>query len=158
MFSSCSRSNGASVSLLITRIIQCYPLILCFMIGAFHGVDAIRGMHSQTSDTPTTHSNFLHAALRGGQKHFWCASNPTVCLDREKNPWGGSTCCFQRFCKDTMNDRNHCGKCGMRCAHGLVCCGGRCVDIRNDPHNCGSCYEECPGQVGCSFAMCGYSE
>lgn len=55
-----------------------------------------------------------------------------------------------------MNDPNHCGGCGLKCAYGLACCGGTCVDIRNDPHNCGACFEECPGQNRCSYAMCDY--
>ncbi|XP_059630172.1 stigma-specific STIG1-like protein 4 [Cornus florida] len=109
----------------------------------------------QDSGNPT-HFNFFRSALRGRQRVLWCANDPTVCLDREKNPWGGSTCCYQRFCKDTMSDPNHCGACGKTCAYGFVCCNGNCVDIQNDARNCGACFEECPGQSRCFYAMCDY--
>ncbi|XVF62575.1 hypothetical protein PTKIN_Ptkin09bG0019400 [Pterospermum kingtungense] len=109
------------------------------------------------SDVAATHLNFFRAALRGRRRVLSCAAgDANICSDREKNPWGGTTCCFQRFCRDTLRDPNNCGACGRACAYGLVCCGGNCVDIQNDPRNCGSCFEECPAQGRCSFAMCDY--
>lgn len=129
--------------------------ILVLLIGTSHGVVAVREIGLRHSNTPT-HLNFFHSALRGRHRFLWCANDPVVCLDRKKNPWGRSTCCFQQLCKDTMSDANHCGACGRVCGHGLVCCDGKCVDTQNDPHNCGSCFQECPGQNGCSYAMCDY--
>ncbi|KAF8401462.1 hypothetical protein HHK36_012401 [Tetracentron sinense] len=148
-------SNVGSLSLYGISNRQCWAFILYLMIEAVHGIAAIRHMELLESDSPT-HLNFFRAALQGRHRILSCAKDPTVCLDREKNPWGGSTCCYQKFCKDITNDPNHCGACGQTCAHGFLCCGGQCVDIRNDPGNCGSCYEECPGQLKCSFAMCDY--
>lgn len=108
-------------------------------------------------DSFVTHLNFFRAPLmRGRRRVLSCASDANICLDREKNPWGGTTCCFQQFCRDTHRDPNNCGACGRACAYGLVCCDGKCVDVQNDPRNCGSCFEVCPGQSRCSFAMCDY--
>ncbi|KAJ4834081.1 hypothetical protein Tsubulata_016279 [Turnera subulata] len=133
-----------------------WPLILFVLIGTCHVAVAARRLDLPDSERPT-HLNFFRYALRGRQRVLSCANDPNVCLDREKNPWGGSTCCFQKFCKDTLRDSNNCGACGQTCAFGFVCCDGRCVDVQNDPHHCGSCFEECPGQGRCSFAMCDYS-
>ncbi|KAG5240888.1 hypothetical protein OIU76_014408 [Salix suchowensis] len=114
-----------------------------------------------TADRPEpdipTHVNFLRSALRGRERVLSCADDPNVCVDRERNPWGGSTCCFRKLCKDTSRDSNNCGACGRTCGYGFVCCDGNCVDIHNDPRHCGSCFQECPGQGRCSFAMCDYS-
>ncbi|KAJ9154513.1 hypothetical protein P3X46_027836 [Hevea brasiliensis] len=132
-----------------------WPLILVLLIGTSHGVFAVRRLGMQESDAPT-HLNFFLYKLQGRQRVLSCANDPSVCLDREKNPWGGTTCCFQQLCKDTLKDPNNCGLCGQTCAYGFACCNGRCVDIQNDPHHCGSCFEECPGQGRCSFAMCDY--
>ncbi|EOY06539.1 Stigma-specific Stig1 family protein, partial [Theobroma cacao] len=113
------------------------------------GFAAGRELSLQDSDDASTHLNFFRAASRGRQRVLSCARDAKICLDREKNPWGGSTCCFQQFCRDTLRDSNNCGACGacgQACAYGLVCCDGKCVDVQNDPHNCGSCFQECPGQ------------
>ncbi|KAL3727683.1 hypothetical protein ACJRO7_032424 [Eucalyptus globulus] len=134
-----------------------WPLIFFILIGACHGVIAARKMELQHSEVSIpTHSNFFRFALRGRQRALSCAGNPMVCANREKNPWGGDTCCFGRYCKDTTRDVSHCGMCGHACAYGLVCCGGECVDVQSDPHNCGSCFEECPAKSTCSYAMCDY--
>ncbi|XWS08586.1 hypothetical protein CRYUN_Cryun40dG0015000 [Craigia yunnanensis] len=133
----------------------CLLFIILVLIETSHGVAAGRELSLRESDAPT-HLNFFRAALRGRRRVLSCARDVNICLDREKNPWGGSTCCFQQFCRDTLRDSNNCGACGRTCAYGLVCCDGKCVDIQNDPHNCGSCFEECPGQNRCSFAMCDY--
>ncbi|KAG2721444.1 hypothetical protein I3843_02G068900 [Carya illinoinensis] len=111
--------------------------------------------YSLTLNTATGPSSsftfeFFCYALRGRNRVLSCAKNPNVCSDRGKKPWGGSTCCFQQFYKDTMRDMNHCGECGRACAYGLVCYDGKCVNIRNDPHHCESCFEECPRKSSCS--------
>ncbi|XVE82156.1 hypothetical protein DITRI_Ditri15bG0124100 [Diplodiscus trichospermus] len=127
-------------------------IILVLIEASDHGVAARRERQSDAA----THLNFFRAALRGRQRVLSCARDANICLDREKNPWGGSTCCFQRFCRDILRDSNNCGACGRACGYGLVCCDGKCVDVQNDPHNCGSCFEECPAQHRCFFAMCDY--
>lgn len=111
-----------------------------------------------------THSNFLksqyfsRAATRSGRHEYvWCAKNVSICHDKEKNPLGGTTCCWGKFCKDVTYDKNHCGGCGNACGYGLSCCGGRCVDLNNNKHHCGSCDKECPRHQRCSFGMCDYS-
>lgn len=103
-----------------------------------------------------THSNFFRALPRGRQRVSWCQNDPGFCSNPEKNPWGGSVCCFGKFCKDVMADRNHCGVCGHVCGYEFVCCDGKCVDIRNDPQHCGGCFEECLSPGRCSYAMCNY--
>ncbi|KAA8527446.1 hypothetical protein F0562_034839 [Nyssa sinensis] len=132
-----------------------WSFILILLIGTSWGLAASSQTSIQDSDTPA-HLNFFRSALQGRQRVLSCANDPTVCLDREKNPWGGSTCCFQKFCRDTMSDPNNCGACGQVCGYGFVCCDGKCVDIQNDPGHCGACFEECPGQERCSYAMCDY--
>ncbi|GLT32501.1 hypothetical protein SLA2020_071660 [Shorea laevis] len=134
------------------------PFIIFLLIGASHVVGAARELGLQEEYDVPRHLNFFRSAKRGRQRLLSCGGDPTVCLDRERNPWGGSTCCFGQICKDTMRDSNHCGTCGHACAYGLVCCDGKCVDVRNDSNNCGSCFQECPGKNQCSFAMCGYGE
>ncbi|KAL8481506.1 hypothetical protein ACS0TY_027858 [Phlomoides rotata] len=99
-----------------------------------------------------THFNFL----RGRKGVLWCANDPNVCSDPERNPWGGTTCCSHRFCKDILNDPNHCGSCDRVCGFGFICCGGNCVDTRNDHHHCGACFEECPRGNKCTYSMCDY--
>ncbi|KAJ0980650.1 hypothetical protein J5N97_008905 [Dioscorea zingiberensis] len=127
-------------------------LLLCFIINM---IERIYG----AVVSPGTHSEFLRAAVHGRRgRYLWCFGDPSVCLDRDKNPWGGNTCCFQRVCKDTMNDVKHCGECGHKCGYGLACCGGVCTNIESDPQHCGSCYHECPSKLECSFGMCGYGD
>lgn len=133
-----------------------WSFILFLLVVAPGEVVAADRFGSPEPDTPT-HLNFFRSALRGRQRVLSCADDPRVCVDRGKNPWGGSTCCFRKFCKDTLRDSDNCGACGQTCAYGFVCCDGKCVDIRNDPRHCGSCFQECPGQGRCSFAMCDYS-
>ncbi|CAN1281150.1 Protein GRIM REAPER [Linum perenne] len=54
-------------------------------------------------------------------------------------------------------DGNNCGRCGVKCGFGFLCCGGECVDVRNDDSHCGSCFQECRSdQRMCSFGMCDY--
>lgn len=122
---------------------------------------ATANKHNMDVEIPamrSTHFNFFPLNLRGRQGDLSCGKDPSVCLDREKrNPWGGRTCCFQRFCKDTRSDPNHCGGCGKTCAFGLTCCDGNCVDTQSDPHHCGACFDVCPGQTKCAYAMCDYS-
>ncbi|GFZ13990.1 hypothetical protein Acr_24g0001800 [Actinidia rufa] len=137
--------NAASFPFPSSNSYRCWPVIVILLVGTSHGL----------SHNPT-HINFFRSALRGRQRTLWCAHDPSACLDREKNPWGGTTCCFQKFCKDTASDKDHCGACGHACAFGLVCCDGNCVDVQNDPQHCGGCFEECHGENKCSFAMCDY--
>ncbi|KAJ8766767.1 hypothetical protein K2173_007834 [Erythroxylum novogranatense] len=137
----------------VARSFKCFwPFLFLMLIGVSNDFAAGRRVRPPETD----HVNFFRSALRGRQKVLSCANDPNVCWDREKNPWGGTTCCFQQFCKDTVRDSNNCGACGQSCAYGFVCCDGKCVDVRNDPLHCGSCFEECPGQGRCSFAMCDY--
>lgn len=127
------------------------PLFVLILLSTSPGLTAAERDSANSANIPT-HYNFL----RGRHRVFTCANHPTLCLDPEKNPWGGTTCCFQKFCKDTRSDPRHCGACGSTCAFGLICCDGKCVDIQNDPQHCGACFEECSGQNRCSFAMCDY--
>eukprot|EP01018_Ginkgo_biloba_P035599 Gb_24500 [translate_table: standard] len=83
--------------------------------------------------------------------------NASICYDKEKNPLGGTTCCWNKYCKDTTYDNSHCGSCGNACGYGLSCCGGRCVDLNSNRNHCGSCAKQCPGNQRCSFGMCDYS-
>ncbi|HJL17725.1 MAG TPA: putative metal-binding motif-containing protein [Sandaracinaceae bacterium LLY-WYZ-13_1] len=39
---------------------------------------------------------------------------------------GGTTCCMNGGCVDTMTDPNNCGGCGRRCGFGETCVGGEC--------------------------------
>lgn len=151
------KTKNAGNLFLFNATIYCYywPFILFVLIVTSNVVSATHQTGLQRSDAPT-HLNFFRSALRGRQRVLSCANDPSVCLDREKNPWGGTTCCFQKFCKDTMRDRNHCGACGLACAYGLLCCDGKCIDVQNDPQHCGSCFEVCPGQPRCSYSMCDY--
>ncbi|KAI8561673.1 hypothetical protein RHMOL_Rhmol04G0359000 [Rhododendron molle] len=127
---------------------QLVPFVVLLLLGTSHGFQN----GSRQGSRPSAHLNFY----RGRQRVMWCDRDPSVCLDREKNPWGGTTCCFRKFCKDTRSDSSHCGACGLACGYGRACCDGKCVDVQNDPYHCGSCFEECPGETKCSFAMCDY--
>ncbi|MFS8030486.1 putative stigma-specific protein Stig1 [Helianthus anomalus] len=110
---------------------------------------------ASVSSVPT-HSNFFRALSIGRQRVSWCQNDPDFCSNPEKNPWGGSVCCFGKFCKDVMADRNHCGGCGHVCGYEFVCCDGKCVDVRNDPRHCGGCFEGCSSPGRCAYAMCDY--
>ncbi|KAK6913768.1 Stigma-specific protein Stig1 [Dillenia turbinata] len=80
------------------------------------------GISSHAKDSfasTSTHMNFFRSAFRGRQRVLSCADNPSVCLDREKNPWNGNTCC-SGLCKDIMSDANNCGGCGKACGYGLI--------------------------------------
>lgn len=107
--------------------------------------------------TAPTRSNFLRAAVIGSSgRRAWCGADPKMCMDRDKNPWGGDTCCLGRHCVDTTRDQNNCGVCGRRCPYGLLCCDGLCIDIRADPKHCGACYNRCSTGIRCDFGMCDY--
>lgn len=125
-----------------------YSLLLLFILVFGNQIGSV-------SSIPT-HSNFFRALSRGRQRVSWCQNDPDFCSNPEKNPWGGSVCCFGKFCKDVMADRNHCGVCGHVCGYEFICCDGKCVDVRNDPRHCGGCFEECPSPGRCSYAMCDY--
>ncbi|MCO5592057.1 hypothetical protein L7F22_046051 [Adiantum nelumboides] len=86
-----------------------------------------------------------------------CHNDADICRDPLRNPGGGSTCCWNRVCKDTENDDNHCGKCGQPCGIGLRCCGASCVNLLWDNFNCGCCGHRCADSQ-CAFGMCGYAE
>ncbi|KAJ3681373.1 hypothetical protein LUZ60_015862 [Juncus effusus] len=110
-----------------------------------------------TSPLQPTRSNFLRTAVLGSSgRRPWCGADPKICIDRDKNPWGGETCCLGRHCVDTNRDPDHCGVCGHKCSYGLLCCGGTCVDIRVDPKHCGTCYNRCGEGIPCDFGMCDY--
>ncbi|KAJ0811705.1 putative stigma-specific protein Stig1 [Helianthus annuus] len=122
-------------------------LLLCLLV--------FGNLIASVSSVPT-HSNFFRALSRGRQRVSWCQNDPDFCSNPEKNPWGGSVCCFGKFCKDVMADRNHCGGCGHVCGYEFVCCDGKCVDVRNDPRHCGGCFEGCSSPGRCAYAMCDY--
>lgn len=145
--------NPGFLLFLKATVSQCilWPFIVFLLLGTLDGFSSTR-----TGSTNPTHSNFFRSTLRGRHRVSWCAGDPKVCTDPEKNPWGGTTCCFQKFCKDIASDNNHCGVCGRACDYGLVCCDGKCVDIQSDSQHCGACFEECPLQNRCSYAMCDY--
>lgn len=124
-----------------------YTFILVIILVTSH----VCAQKNIKKDFPT-HLNFL----KGRKKVVWCANDPAVCLDPYANPWGGPTCCFQRYCKDIMNDPHNCGSCGRVCGFGFACCGGNCVDTRNNPLHCGACFEECPRKNACAYSMCDY--
>ncbi|XAR57074.1 hypothetical protein NMG60_11025090 [Bertholletia excelsa] len=144
--------NGYFFSLFKAHLDPRLPFIIFLLVGTFHGLSVAVMQNSN----PSSHLNFFRSASIGRQRILSCANNPGMCLDHEKNPWGGTTCCFQMFCKDIMSDSNHCGACGHVCGYGLVCCDGKCVDIQNNPQHCGACFEECPSKNKCSYAMCDY--
>lgn len=102
------------------------------------------------------HVQFLKTNYGNGGRHVGCARNASVCSDPVKNPNGGSTCCFNTFCKDLASDFLHCGQCGFPCPYGLACCSGFCVDIKNDPMHCGCCFYQCPKHEKCIYGLCGY--
>jgi Stigma-specific protein, Stig1 len=111
----------------------------------------------KASITAPTRSNFLRAAVMGSAgRRPWCGADPKMCMDRDKNPWGGNTCCLGRHCMDTARDKDNCGVCGRRCPYGLLCCGGFCIDIHADPEHCGACYNRCGAGIRCDFGMCDY--
>ncbi|XP_050219482.1 stigma-specific STIG1-like protein 1 [Mercurialis annua] len=128
-------------------------IILLLSIPTSHHDRRIIGARELTrmreySDAPQ-HLNFLRSTtLRGRQRVISCANDAEVCLDREKNPWGGTTCCFRKVCRDTLRDSRNCGACGKTCGFGFVCCDGKCVDIQNDPKHCGACFEVCRADQG----------
>ncbi|KAL3505717.1 hypothetical protein ACH5RR_031099 [Cinchona calisaya] len=132
--------------------IQFWPFFILILVSTSHIFVKAKKVTTKNSSNIPTHYNFL----RGRHRVFTCANDSNLCLDPEKNPWGGTTCCFQKFCKDTRSDPRNCGECGRTCAFGLICCDGKCVDIQNDSQHCGACFEECSGQNRCSFAMCDY--
>ncbi|KAJ7546702.1 hypothetical protein O6H91_08G050900 [Diphasiastrum complanatum] len=105
------------------------------------------------------HSNFVKANYMTESKfqhYVWCFKNASICLDRSRNPGGGTTCCWNTFCQDTHRDKNHCGACGRPCRYGHTCCYGQCTDLLNDRHHCGSCESCCSENEQCEFGMCGY--
>jgi hypothetical protein len=74
-----------------------------------------------------------------------------------------------RRCVDPSSDPAHCGGCGVACAQGQVCAGGRCdnacpegqfrcddrcVPLAIDRANCGACGNACPAGRVCSQGRC----
>jgi hypothetical protein len=88
-----------------------------------------------------------------------CVSKKCVCLP----PF--ETC--NGRCVDTMTDRHNCGRCGIDCPSGSVCCGGicclsgeaccngRCTDTMMDLGHCGSCVNSCITKCNCGSDNCG---
>ena len=106
----------------------------------------------------TRHSNFFKSTYNPTRSHYVsCANNATVCLDLNRNPTGGSSCCSNKYCKDTNEDPYHCGFCGHTCGYGMSCCHGFCVNLSTDANNCGGCNNQCPQNDQCSFGMCEYA-
>jgi hypothetical protein len=87
----------------------------------------------------------------------------------DAGPCGPGTALCGTTCTVLAFDPGNCGACGVKCASGQACSGGKCgldcnggtercqdacVDTRNDPANCGGCGKACPlGQV-CSAGKC----
>jgi hypothetical protein len=86
----------------------------------------------------------------------------------------GSECADGRVecdgtCSNLENDQFNCGACGIRCASGQSCTGGRCstacppemvpcsglcVDVRYNPDHCGGCNVGCADGFECSNGVC----
>ncbi|KAM0948523.1 putative stigma-specific protein Stig1 [Dioscorea sansibarensis] len=132
-----------------TKVLSCF-LFTCLIFNVIEMIDG-------DAASPVMHSGFLRAVVRG-RRGRPCFDDKSVCLlYMENRPWQENyTCCFHRFCKDVLNDEQHCGECGHKCGFGLACCGGRCTTLESDPLHCGSCYHVCPQKVECSFGLCGY--
>ena len=75
-------------------------------------------------------------------------------------------------CVNPASDPQHCGGCGIACARGQVCAGGRCdvmcpegqarcddrcVPIQTDRANCGACGRACPAGQVCTQGRCDVS-
>ncbi|KAJ1695197.1 hypothetical protein LUZ63_011895 [Rhynchospora breviuscula] len=139
---------------------QTWPLLFFLAILAMQPTfnsTRLGSIEATATATAPTHSNFLRAAVMGSAgRRPWCGADPKMCMDRDKNPWGGDTCCLGRHCVDTTRDQDNCGNCGHRCPYGLLCCGGLCIDIRADPDHCGACYNRCRAGARCDFGMCDY--
>jgi hypothetical protein len=64
-----------------------------------------------------------------------CDGASCVCGDERRACAGTATdrCCEDRFersaCVDTSSDREHCGRCGVRCGLGLRCVASECVPL-----------------------------
>ena len=74
-----------------------------------------------------------------------------------------------RRCVNPASDRGHCGGCGIACAAGQVCaggrcdtacpvgqarCGDRCAVLATDRLHCGACGNACPTGRVCSMGRC----
>eukprot|EP00246_Nothoceros_aenigmaticus_P011367 TRINITY_DN3059_c0_g1_i1.p2 TRINITY_DN3059_c0_g1~~TRINITY_DN3059_c0_g1_i1.p2 ORF type:complete len:261 (-),score=40.56 TRINITY_DN3059_c0_g1_i1:469-1251(-) len=100
-------------------------------------------------------NNNYHKPTR--YKYAWCDKNAALCTDKTKNPGGGTTCCFKKFCKDLTKDVHNCGKCGHSCGYGQVCCKGKCVKLATNFSNCGKCGVACKANEKCVYGLCGYA-
>ncbi|KAJ7518442.1 hypothetical protein O6H91_21G069100 [Diphasiastrum complanatum] len=116
------------------------------------------GVQFRDKDKFPAHSNFVKSQYYRDAKFqiALCGQDPSVCKDPVKNPGGGTTCCFSRFCSDLSVDRNNCGSCGNSCGYGINCCNGSCVNLFNNKNHCGNCQTPCFGNAQCEFGMCGY--
>lgn len=90
----------------------------------------------------------------------WCRMPKNVVQDWQKAPpcpgmSDRETCC-NGVAKDLNSDPTNCGKCGRKCAKGLVCLRGACVelDVANDKFNCGSPGIRCQDLQKCVAGKC----
>jgi len=80
----------------------------------------------------------------------------------------GLTACGA-FCRNTQNDAQNCGACGMGCASDRTCmngscvapcpagqglCGSTCTDLQSNNSNCGSCGRTCISGQFCASGAC----
>jgi hypothetical protein len=70
-----------------------------------------------------------------------------------------------KSCVSLSDNPRHCGGCGVQCADGLACRGGKCctpcgsnancVDLESDVFNCGACGHACPNSdFACVSGQC----
>ncbi|KAK9938076.1 hypothetical protein M0R45_014835 [Rubus argutus] len=65
--------------------------------------------------------------------------------------------CCKTHCRNTLGDRNNCGKCGHKCKLGQLCCHGSCAYVAYNDNHCGKCARKCSSGVKCEYGSCGYA-
>jgi hypothetical protein len=89
-------------------------------------------------------------------------SNEIFALDTDEENCGGCgvvcaqglQCCGGR-CVNTQASNDHCSICGNDCAAGETCCSGGCINTLSSASNCGRCGNMCTGLLNsCSAGSC----